>query len=220
MGNVWSLRHLIGILFCIYSAQAVAQDREIFEIGGGVTFGGSLNGANERRISHGHAYLVPDAPGFVFGCIEDADRQMVLNYLVLIKHGATTTTTFERGDPHPAKSSGSSDGKVRLYNFRERIRFGECTLSFSYKAEAEAVNDHLIAEEMTFQGKRIDLADGRVFVVDMTAEPVKIAQVNVKLPVNPNLKFIEKPGEYKLNTSRWIEDLSKTSDIVARTFKK
>ncbi len=221
MSNQWRLWTPIAILLCLYLVPAAdAQERQIFEIGGGATFSGSFNGVNERRISHGHAYLVPEEPGFVFGCVDDANKQMTLNYLLLIKHKATPTTTFERGDPDPATSSASSDGKIRFYHFKERIRFDERIVSFSYKAEFDAVKDTLISEGMTVEGKKLDLRDGRVFVFDMTAEPVTFAQVNVKLPTNENLDFIKSPSEYQPNMNRWLAELSKTSEVVAKTFKK
>ena len=217
MSNTRGLWTAVAILLCIYLAPAaVAQERQIFEIGGGVAF----SGTNHRSVSHGHAYLVPGAPGFVFGCVEDANGQNKLNYLLLIKHGATATTAFERGNPDPATSSDSSDGKIRLLNFNERIRFGESRLTFSYKAEFDAVKDQLISEGMTFQGKRIDLKDGRVFVVDMTADPVEFQQVNVNLPSSQNLDFIGSPGEYEINTNRWLEEITRSSEVVAKTFEK
>ncbi|MHB9081559.1 MAG: hypothetical protein ACYC3X_29160 [Pirellulaceae bacterium] len=217
MSNIRRQWSAIAILLCFYLVPAaVAHESQIFEIGGGITF----SGTNQRSVSHGHAYLVPGAPGFVFGCVEDTNRQMKLSYLVLIKHGATATTTFERGNPDPAISSDSSDGKIRLINFNERIRFGKSNLAFSYKAEFDAVKDQLISEEMTFQGKRLDLTDGRVIVVDMTAEPVEFQQVNVKLPSNPNLDFINSTSEYKLNTNRWLEEITKNSEVVAKTFEQ
>ena len=117
-------------------------------------------------------------------------------------------------------SSDSSDGKIRFFNFNERIRFGESRLTFSYKAEFDAVKDQLISEGMTFQGKRIDLKDGRVFVVDMTADPVEFQQVNVNLPSSQNPDFIGSPGEYKINTNRWLEEITRSSEVVAKTFEK
>lgn len=217
MRNTRRLWFAIAILLCFYLAPAaVGQERQIFEIGGGAGF----RDTNQRSVSHGHAYLVPGAPGFVFGCVEDTNGQMKLNYLVLIKHGATATTTFERGHPDPATSSDSSDGKIRLINFNERIRFGKSRLAFSYKAEFDAVKDQLISEGMTFQGQRIDLTDGRLFVVDMTAEPVEFQQVNVKLPSSQNLDFIHSTSAYKLNTNRWLEEITKNSEVVAKTFEE
>ncbi len=221
MSNQWRLWAPIAILLCLYLVPAAAaQERQIFEIGGGTTFSTSFNGKKDRSISHGHAYFVPEEPGFVFGCVDDANKQMTLNYLLLIKHKATPTTTFERGDPDPATSSASSDGKIRFYNFKERIRFDERIVSFSYKAEFDAVKDTLISEGMTVEGKKLDLRDGRVFVFDMTAEPVTFAQVSVKLPTNENLDFIKSPSEYQPNMNRWLAELSKTSEVVAKTFKK
>jgi hypothetical protein len=137
----------------------------------------------------------------------------------LIKHNATALSDFHKGHPDPAKSSASSDGKVRLIDFHERIRFDTTSVTFSYQAQFDMAKDSLISDEMTFQGKRIDLTDGRVFVVDMTVEPVRFRQVNVKLPASEDLDFLKIPLEqYKVLTNRWLGEIAKNSEVVAETF--
>ncbi|WP_298865219.1 hypothetical protein [uncultured Gimesia sp.] len=214
-------RHLcfaIAILMFSFQASSVAgQGRSIFEIGGGVVF----SGTNQQPVSHGHAYLVPEQPGFVFGCVQAPNGEWKLNYLVLIKHSATANTVFERGNPDPATSSDSSDGKIRLVNFNEEIRFDQSRLMFSYKAEFDAVKDKLLSEGMIFQGKRIDLTEGRIFVVDMTTETVKVHQVNMKLPSCNKIDLLKSTSEhYKIFTDRWLAETSEGSEVVAKTFTK
>jgi hypothetical protein len=187
----------------------------VFQIGGGCSF----SGTNSQGLSYGHAYLVSGEPGFVFGGVQDRDGKWKLNYLVLIKHSATAMSQFHLGSPDPTKSSDSSDGKIRLVDFNERIRFDQTSVSWSYKAQLDAVKDTLNSEEMAFQGKQLGLTDGRAFVVDMTVEPVTIQQVNVKLPSSENIDFLRgEVAQYKTFTSRWLAEVANDSEVVKETF--
>lgn len=204
------------LLFSSLGSIADGEENRVFQIGGGRSFSGTYN----RPVSYGHAYFVSGEPGFLFGGVQDRKEQWELYYLILIKHSATVMSTFHLGNPDPEKSSASSNGKIRLLDFNEELRIDELSLAYSYKAKFDQIKDTLISEEMTIHGKRIDLTDGRVFVVDMSSEPVKVQQINVKLPSNPNLDFIESTSEYKLNTNRWLEEITRNSEVVAKAFKE
>jgi hypothetical protein len=191
------------------------QERHVFQIGGGCSF----SGTNGRGVSYGHTYFVSGEPGCVFAGIQDPNGKWKLNYLILIKHSATAMSSFQVGNPDPAKSSNSSDGKIRFLEFNERIRFDQASIAWSYKAQYDALRDTRISEEMAFRDKRIDLTDGRVFVVDMTVEPVRIQQVNVRLPFSEDIDFLRSTSkQYKAFTSRWLAELAKDSEVVAETF--
>ena len=213
--------HLMTGVVCLGLLAAVGplcagepQARQSFQIGGGFSFGRT----NSQGMSYGHAYLVSGEPGFVFGGVQDRDGKWKLNYLVMIKHSATATSTFHLGSPDPTRSSEQSDGKIRLVEFNERIRFDQTSVTWSYKARLDAVKDALISEEMAFQGKQLDLADGRAFVVDMTIEPVTIQQVNVKLPSSEINVLRSEVAQYKTFTSRWLAEVAKDSEVVKETF--
>ena len=205
------------LLFCLLGDVASGQEERLFEIGGGR----GSSGTNSQAVSNGHVYFVAGEPGCVFGGGQDRKGKWQLNYLVLIKHSGNAASTFHRGSPSPLVSSDSSDGKIRLVNYDEEVRFDEIKVTFSYRAQFDAIKDTLISDEMTFQGKRIDLAEGRVFVVDMTAEPVKFEQVDVKLPSSEEIDFVKvPPDQYKTFTSRWLAEISKDSEAVAKVFKQ
>jgi hypothetical protein len=205
------------LLLCLLNDVASGQEGRLFEIGGGVCF----SGTNSQPVSNGHVYFVAGEPGCVFGGGQDRKGKWQLNYLVLIKHSGNAASTFDRGSPDPSVSSDSSDGKVRFVNYDEEVRFDEIKVAFSYRAQFDAIKDTLISDEMTFQGKRMDLAKGRVFVVDMTAEPVKVEQVDVKLPSSEEIDFVKTPPErYKAFTSRWLAEVAKGSEAVAKMLKQ
>jgi len=204
------------LLFSSLGSIAEGGENRVFQIGGGRSFSGTYN----RPVSYGHAYFVSGEPGFLFGGVQDRKEQWELYYLILIKHSATAMSTFHLGNPDPEKNSASSNGKIRLLDFNEELRIDEISLAYSYKAKFDQLKDTLISEEMTIHAKRIDLTDGRVFVVDMSSEPVRVQQVKVKLPSNPNLDFIKSTSEYKLNTNRWLEEITKNSEVVAKAFKE
>jgi hypothetical protein len=203
-------------VFCSVGSSADGEENRVFQIGGGRSFSSS----HSLPVSYGHAYFVSGEPGFLFGGVQDREEQWELYYLILIKHGATAMSTFHLGNLEPEKSSASSNGKIRLLDFNQELRIDEIGFAYSYKARFNQIKDTLISEEMTIHGKRIDLTDGRVFVVDMSSEPVRVQQVNVKLPSNPNLDFIKSTSEYKLNTNRWLEEVTKSSEFVANVFKE
>jgi hypothetical protein len=191
------------------------QDRHVFQIGGGCSFSGTYS----RGKSYGHAYLVSGEPGCSFGGVQDREGNWALNYLILIKHSATSTSEFHLGNPDPAKSSNSSDGKIRFLDFNEKLRFDQSSVAWTYKAQFDAAKDTLISEEMAFQEKPMDLAKGRAFVVDMTVEPVTIQQIKVKLPSSDEIDFINSTAEqYKAFTRRWFAEIAKGSEVASETF--
>ena len=210
---LWST--FAALLFCSLGSIVVAQDRHIFAVGGGRC--GSLT--NSRPVSHGHAYFVTGEPGFLFGGFQDGKGKWNLNYLVLIKHNAVATSTFEHRDPEPTVSSDSSDGKIRQLYFKERLRLDKATFGFSYKAQIDLANDVLGNEQMTVQGNPAQVTDGRVFIIDMTVEPVRYQQVNVKLPSSEKVDFLKSVDkQYQEFTKLWIAELAKESEVVAKTF--
>lgn len=207
-----------AVLCCVFqSASVYSQDERIFEIGGGF----AVSGTNQKPISHGHAYLLPGRPGFIFGGVQTPDGQWKLNYLFLIKHNATADTEFEHRNPDPTISSSSSDGITRFLRFKDRLRFGRAMSEFSYEADYHVANDRLIREGIILMGKHADMKDGRVFMVDMTADPVTIQQVNVELPDAKDIDFLNSSREeYAVFTDRWFAEVVKSSTTVASTFKR
>lgn len=205
------------LLFSSLGSIADGEEKRVFQTGGGHSFSGTYN----RPVSYGHAYFVSGEPGFLFGGVQDRREQWKLNYLFLIKHSATEMSTFHLGNPDPEKSSASSDGKIRRLDFNEELRIDEISVAYSYKAKFDQIKDTLISEEMTIHGKRIDLTDGRVFVVDMSSEPVWVQQVNGKLPFSENVDFLKSTSEqYKIFTVRWLETIAKDSKVVRETFSR
>ena len=136
-----------------------------------------------------------------------------------MKVNATAKSAFKLGDPDPTVSSGYSDGKVRHLHFKEELCFDQASIRLSYKARFDQTKDDLISEQMTVQGKHIDLSEGRIFVVDMTVDPVHCQQVNLKLPSTEEIDFLSSnKSQYKSFTKRWITELAKNSDVVSKTF--
>jgi hypothetical protein len=43
---------------------------------------------------------------------------------------------------------------------------------------------------MAIQGKEMKMSEGRIFVIDMTVNPVRCQQVNVELPSSGDIDFI------------------------------
>jgi hypothetical protein len=206
-----------SLLVCFGTLIVAAQDRHIFVVGGGIR--GSLT--NSPTVSHGHACFVSGEPGFLFGGIQDGAGKRDLNYLVLVKHNAVATSSFEYRDPDPTVSNESSDGIVRQFHFKERVRLDKTSFDFSYKARIDIGTDVLHSETMTVAGKTMRLKNGRVFVVDMTVEPVSCQQVNVKLPSCENADFLDgRDEEYQEFTRRWMKELVSESKVLAETFNR
>lgn len=203
------------LLLLTRASLAAGQERQLFMIGGGF----AVSGTHARPVSHGHAYLVAGEPGMVFGGVQNEDGKWRFNYLVLIKHDATAASAYHRGKADPNISNASSDGKIRRLHFQEEIGFDERKFAFDYQAQFDAVKDTLLAETMTFQGKKIDLMEGRLFVVDLTAEPVRFQQIAANLPHTEDVHFLKIPTrQYQALMQRWLSELAKESKVVRETF--
>lgn len=206
-----------ALVISFWSSLADGQDKHVFAVGGGIS--GSLT--NSLTVSHGHAYFVAGEPGFLFGGVQDDAGKWKLNYLVLLKHGATKTSSFEHGNPEPTVSSDFSDGMERRLNFKERLRIDGATLDFSYRARIDLETKVLNNEQFTVQGKPMQVKSGRVIVVDMTVDPIRCRQVNVNLPANDEFDFLNsRQKQYEEITKRWMTELMDKSEIVAKTFKR
>ena len=75
---------------------------------------------------------------------------------------------------------------------------------------------------MLANGRMHGSGGGQRFLKSMStsAAPVEFQQVNVKLPSSQNLDFIHSTSAYKLNTNRWLEEITKNSEVVAKTFEE
>ena len=92
-------------------------------------------------------------------------------------------------------------------------------IGLSYKANYDQAKDELISEEMAIQGKQMEMSKGRIFVIDMTVNPVHCQQVNPKLPSSDDIDFLSgSVDRYESFTERWITELAKESDVISKTF--
>jgi hypothetical protein len=205
---------MLAVVFFLTSV-AAGQEKHRFAVGGGLS--SHLTGS--LTVSHGHAYFVEDEPGILFGGIQDEAGQWKLNYLVLVKQRGKPTSTIEHGNPDPAVSSDSSDGIERRLNFKERLRIDESVLDFSYRARIDLRTNLLTNEQFSVNEKPMQVKKGRVIIVDMTAAPIHVQQLDAELPSSQGMDFIDSSREqYDAVTKRWMTELTKESEILAKAF--
>lgn len=203
---------LLAVLLGAFSA--AGQENQKFMVGGG----GSSGDGTGFNISSSHSYLVVGEPGFTFGLIQKPKEEWKLYYLVLIKHNATAKSTYERDSL--GNDLGATYTRNRMKSFTETLSLDGNKLAFAYKAEIDKGKPAILGEELTFLDKKIDLTNGRVFLVDMTRAPVSFKQVNAKLPSSKGFDFLKDTSQYQKVTKRWLKELSKESESVRMFFEK
>jgi len=202
-------------LISLSSSHAAEQDEQVLSLGGGIS--SRLTGS--VTVSHGHGYVVAGEPGFSFGGIKDDQGKWKLNYLVLVKHRATAKSSVDHRNPEPTISFDTSDGTERRLNFIQRLRIDDAILDYSYRGRIDLVTNTLTNEQFTVQGKPMQVKNGRLIVVDMTVEPIRLQQVNADLPATNDVDFANiQPKQYQELTRQWMSELANKSEIVAKQF--
>jgi hypothetical protein len=139
--------------------------------------GGVTAEADGFWVQAGGLSLKDNVPGVLFGMASLPGGDRELRYVLLFKHRATadskvtfpSNATLENRD----KKSALMDDGLEIDGNAVNLRLA---LEFDSKKNAIA------SESLSFNGEKVDLTKGRVFLVDLTAAPVKWEQAQMKLP--------------------------------------
>ena len=126
--------------------------------------------------------VTKDWPGALFGMAKAPGHDRELSYLVIFQHHAT------------ARSKVTSEGKIRhkveagrhQITVSDGIHVDGTGIDIVLEMALDLTKKTLSSEEMTFAGQKVDLAKGRLFLVDLTGESVSWKQLPVVLPTKPS----------------------------------
>lgn len=115
--------------------------------------------------------------GSTFGLLQAGKARRQLSYFVIFKHRLSAAAPLEsmeeasaEGDAGSSKQLLSCDGK---------------SLQIDYQVQLEPATKKVGRESLALNKKSVDLARGRVLLVDLTASPPRWEQRKVELPADP-----------------------------------
>jgi hypothetical protein len=150
--------------------------------------------------------VVPPKPGVVFSTVRKLGGDEEFIYLILFKYGNRVRsygTNLVRREP-PPRTLLDHSGK-----------WGQTSAAFTlngkpiemfYRVELNETRTAVSKERLTIEGNYVDMRSGRVFLVDLTAEPPVYRQMKVELPAIPS----------KLETR---EDTERAAETIRRSLE-
>jgi hypothetical protein len=160
--------------------------------------GGGFTQADGFWVSGPSIWLRRDQPGVVLGMIQPPKGNREYAYLLIIKgdEKRNTLANFEsqsKVDGILAQSSGS----VLILGNQIKV---------DYQARMDPKGKQALQENLSLNGKSLDLRKGRVFLVDLSGKEARWNQVQGPLPANPDypqeIKKIEETAKKSLNSLR------------------
>jgi hypothetical protein len=133
---------------------------------------GSKVGAWE--VQTGGLVLREGAVGSAFGTVRKGGAAHELSYFVLLKHRYTAASSAGS-----TEESGAADAQA---DTKQVVDVDGTKLTVSYKIEFNAKANRVLGESLTVNGKALDVAKGRVLLVDLTVSPPKWEQKKLTLP--------------------------------------
>jgi hypothetical protein len=138
---------------------------------------GASGSRNDAMELHSGGLVVREGlAGSAFGTVRVGKGKRQLSYFAVLKHrlgGEGNTATKEavmlEGGEGESKQTVTIDGK---------------TLQVDYKVNLDPATKKLSREMLTINDKSVDVAKGRVFLVDLTASPPTWQQLGVSLPAD------------------------------------
>lgn len=130
--------------------------------------------------------VVPPKPGVIFSTVRKLAGNEVFAFLILVKYGNRISS---RGPD--IFRSGQLQSTCELEHFGKWARTSAAftlngkPIEVAYRVELDEACTMVAKERLMVEGNYVDTRSGRVFLVDLTAEPPVYRQVNVDLPMIP-----------------------------------
>lgn len=168
-----STRLVTGLVLVSTAAVGIAgplRDNEMI-------IGGGSSKADSLWVSGPSLYLRRATPGVAVGMVQLPGRNKGSAYLLVIK-GDERRKALARYDSKSEASGpvGRSRGFVEIAGQR---------VAFEYKAEVDPTGKQPPREVLSINGKALDLASGRVVLVDLSTSKVSWMQARIALPKAP-----------------------------------
>ena len=155
---------------------------------------GSRGSSDNFSVVAGNLVIDAPKPGLLFGTETTPGNPEQLAYVVLFKYGHPRPHQLNVSSP----SSSSFKLDSRKAETKSTIELIGRRIEVSYNVELNEARTAIAHESLAVDGKSKDLASGRVFLVDLTAETPVYQQKNVNLPAIP----------FKLDSTADVERLA------------
>jgi hypothetical protein len=143
--------------------------------------------ATNFEIHTGGLVVREGEAGAAFGTIQIGKAREQLSYFVLLKHSLSASNALEWSEETTAEDTiGSS---------KQTLALEGKSLQMDYEVRLAAKSARISRESMTINQKSVDLARGRLILVDMTANPPRWEQRKVDLPTEVTATTSKKAAE-------------------------
>jgi len=164
---------------------------------------GSRVTSDTLGVSSGNLVLVAPRPGVFFGTVTKPGSQEQMTFLLLFRDGRP----WADSSGQVFQSHCTSDGKFA--ETKDVLELGGKRFEAEYRVELNQAGTAVAEEHLLLGGKRIDLAAGSVFLVDLTAKTLTYQQQKVELPAIPS------PLESPEDVERLVETIR--SDLIRQS---
>lgn len=196
-------RTIVLLLVALAAAGAGQPDKA------SIVTGASGGGDDNLRVHAGGLVLIEGTPGVGYGTVAKLGGQRELTYVIVFKHD------FKGASQSRCGSESSCDGTKG--KAKQVIDVDDRKFTLGYQIELDTKNKTVKSESLTINDKDVDVAKGRVFLVDMTVQPPKWEQKKLDLPAE--LDDDTKTEGAKKIAAKALESLGK-QDKKVRAFIK
>ena len=143
-----------------------------------VVMGGGRSSSGKLSICGGNLYAVAGKPAVLFGTVTKPGRQEEFTYVVVFRYGLAATSL-----PAAMPSINFlSTSEGRKWESRDAISFGGKRIEADYTMEMNETETAVARETLTVGGEGRTPAAGRLFLVNLSADPPTYTQKDLALP--------------------------------------
>jgi hypothetical protein len=155
---------------------------------------GSGGTSGPLGVSGGHLVVVTPRPGVFFGTVTRPGSPEEFTYLILFRYGPSGSEGSSRRILFDCSSEG------RKAETKDSIEFDGKRLEAAYRIDLGETPAAPASEALEIGGKSVDMAAGRLFLIDFASEAPAYRQKKVDLPAIP----------FKLQTTEDVERLAES----------
>lgn len=156
------------------------------------------------HISSRTLVVVPPKPGVLFSTVRKPGNQEQFTYLILFRYGPRLWSYGNIIISRGFVPRCTFDGTVAETN--DRLKVNGKPIEACYRVELNETQTAVANESLRIGGKRVDMASGQVFMVDLAAESPVYQQMKVELPAIPS----------KLETT---EDAERAAEAIRKSLE-
>jgi hypothetical protein len=171
--------------------------------------GGSSGDADGLSVSGPSFYLRRNTPAVVVGMVRPPEKDRRYAYVLVIK-----------GDEQRkflARYDGTNGVSGPVANSRGFLEIAGKKVAFEYSIAVDPAGKQTPKEALSIDGKTVDLAEGRVVLVDLWAKGERWQQVRIGLSESPSLPTTT--GQVESQAREMLDHLRRRSENVRRFLK-